>query len=258
MKILIFSFLFFQQALAQTCKPSVFEKLKFSARAIVTSVIDKQIDEKIPATNIMGLQQREVLKLFPELAIIGHEEGCKALILSYTICDAYSTATSWEDLFDQTNDEETDAIRHFILTALIARRAGVQKTKFLMNAHEAVDPDLGLVEALKATTYERDKMDLYNNFLSLAWVSSQGKKQISDKDIVEQALLFLKQGKFSKLRIGNLSCAKTDFRKNYQEIEKNYQENLSKFKTAHELCTENKAIIKIYNFFDILRKKQTP
>jgi len=98
-----------------------------------------------------------------------------------------------------TNDNQLDAIRHFMFSALLASQYGYGASRALMVAHEQ-----------HRDVSAREKMDLYNNELGLKFGATYYETGKSPKELIDN----ISQKAFWYLHTGGLSVLKRDRRLN--------------------------------------------
>ena len=163
--------------------------------------INKKIDATAEAGNIT-LQEAEVLKDEPELLTLLPKIHCRAIVISQFVCGIPVE----EQSLDAFNDEETDAIRHFIFSALLTEYFGKQTALRYTNAHEGVEGVHGKLDP-------RREMDLWNNRVGIEWMSKFGRRLTSRSNVrlAKGALQALQDDKLVTVKSGENRCADKSF-----------------------------------------------
>ncbi len=141
--------------------------------------INKKIDDNRDVGNITSLEA-EALKDEPGLLLVLPRIKCRAVVIAQYVC---GVSPSEQDL-DVTNDEETDSIRHFVFSALLARYFGGEVALRFSNAHE----DFNGVD--RSGLEAREIMDLANNRQGIEWMTSGARRltNITNVDLGRAAL----------------------------------------------------------------------
>ena len=168
--------------------------------------LSRFINAKIDATADNGnitVQEAEALKDEPELLLMLPNIHCRAIVISQFVCGIPAD----EQSLDAFNDEETDAIRHFIFSALLTEYFGKETALRYTNAHEGVESVHGKLDP-------RREMDLWNNRVGIAWMSKFGRRLTSRSNVrlAKGALQALHDGKLTTIKSGENRCADKSFK----------------------------------------------
>lgn len=134
------------------------------------------------------------IKNNPDAALAIVNSGCASLRISYGLCDVDVS----EGRFSRAWDEEADAVRHFVFSALLACARGKKFAERYTIAHEGPPP-----------WDEPSKMDIHNNYVGFEWADPKMKRcDLPDleKRLVIAALKALQQKKLVTLRSGDTAC----------------------------------------------------
>lgn len=145
--------------------------------------------------------EQEFLRANASALLVIQGAVCSSLSASYAACGVQ--LSSWNQVVADTNDEETDAIRHFMLAAAIACSRGAQFANRFTTLHEGAHP-----EHYQA----RELMDLKNNRIGAEWgekhcrSGARGLRSFEEAAL-EAALKKLKDRGLATLNRGRTACA---------------------------------------------------
>ncbi len=172
--------------------------------------------KSIRQTTFTGkLFEKYILANSPELAEIFRDKGldikfarnnpedllmikgtfCRSIALTWGIC-----AKEMEKENERENgiDDETDAIRHYIASAIMACNRSQKYAAQIMTAHEGNPP------------WARDsQMDIHNNFVGIEWADPKFSRcqRFSEIRVVKSALQALAEGKLVTLTKEDGPCS---------------------------------------------------
>ncbi|MBC7740998.1 MAG: hypothetical protein H7061_02295 [Bdellovibrionaceae bacterium] len=208
----------------------------------MNQIISKFIDKKNPPDDWIHLYENQVFNEFPELMPAVAYQACKAMLITYSMCDVVRGRPISKKLISEiqfrTNNEETDALRHFIFTALVAKKVGIEKTRLFTTAHEGAIPDSKLQVLYETPGYDMEKMDIYNNNVALEWMRFTDPSKISDQQIIAAAIEHLHRGKLITLRKGDTKCTNTKklLAMDWATIKKSFDEFGAKYSSLIKGC----------------------
>lgn len=188
-------------------QPCDYECAKLLAPAIVKQFDSLRKDfeaflDKSLAPFWNNSEEQEFLRKHPGSLVAVRSATCNSLALSYQLC---GVSLSDPQLVDLTNDEETDAIRHFVWSVILACAQGPHFAKKYTTIHE-----LGTEPVNASPVHPRNAMDLHNNAKGIEWVQTDIQRchsPLFESQVLEAAVYLLATDKLQTLKKGETKCA---------------------------------------------------
>ena len=173
--------------------------------------------------------EQEFLRANASALLVIKNSACSALSITYALCDVQ--LTNWDQVVADTNDEETDAIRHFYMSAAISCSRGAQFANTYMTLHEGAHPQ----------HYQaRELMDIKNNRLGAEWGANACRSLHGnfDEQAIRAALTKLKERGLATLGRGRTACADPDsvLRRGFADLREKQQKVNAWMRANRGIC----------------------
>jgi hypothetical protein len=149
------------------------------------------------------------VRIFPEDMLALKSAACEAYSLSMAICGRVTKADAFD--VDSFQDEETDALRHLILSGLINEKRGRKFTIEYLTAHEAITGVADWDEndpRWQQPDYARVAMDLHNNKIGRSLFVIPSTEPVANRYARQAVKELIKKPRRVRInREGNSRCA---------------------------------------------------
>lgn len=163
-------------------------QLSLLGQAVESLVLGDSLKGKVTA------EEEIFLKNNPMKARKIKAQSCRAVAISYVVCGFDPR----EGNFSRTQDEETDAIRHFLFAANLSCHLGRENAERYTIMHEGHPP-----------WAEASEMDIRNNYVGFAWADdyyTNCANFAGELHSAKSALEKLRDGELTILRQGTTNC----------------------------------------------------
>jgi len=168
--------------------------------SLVTKQINRlfRVEQLLSESKEINKIERKVLLKYPRMGFMLRNTKCRAIAISAAACGLDPRSKTFHR---DMQHEETDAIRHFVFSYLLATLNGADRALVFTAAHE------GSPESWN----ENSLMDLHNNSVGVEafigrWMASPGIRY-GDRWVLELALQALKENRLAVNRMGGTRCA---------------------------------------------------